>query len=74
MSFNIAKRAIDFYLERSKKANELCLSFYGGEPLLAFELIKKCVRYIMDKKGNHPYYGCLPKIYGVQMQVRLFIA
>ena len=52
MSFDIAKRAIDFYLERSKKTNELCLSFYGGEPLLEFELIKKCVRYIMDKRGE----------------------
>ena len=52
MSFDIAKRAIDFYLERSKKANELCLSFYGGAPLLEFELIKKCVRYIMDKRGE----------------------
>lgn len=30
MSFETAKRAIDFYLERSDKADKLCLSFYGG--------------------------------------------
>ena len=46
MSFDIAKKAIDFYLERSDSANELRLGFYGGEPLLEYELIKKCVDYI----------------------------
>lgn len=52
MSFDIAKRAIDFYLSRSDKAESLCLSFYGGEPMLEFPLIKKCVEYIIDKKGD----------------------
>lgn len=52
MSFETAKKAIDFYLERSDKADKLCLSFYGGEPFLEFELIKKCVDYITEKKGD----------------------
>lgn len=46
MDFETAKKAIDFYLKRSEKADQLALSFYGGEPLLEFELIKKCVSYI----------------------------
>lgn len=52
MDFETAKRAIDFYLERSDKADKLFLSFYGGEPLLEFELIKKCVAYILEHKGD----------------------
>lgn len=54
MSFDIAKKAIDFYLERSDSANELCLGFYGGEPLLEYELIKKCVDYIKNQGGDKP--------------------
>lgn len=54
MSYDLAKKAIDFYLERSIEAEKLCLSFYGGEPLLEFELIKKCVHYIKETKGEQP--------------------
>lgn len=52
MDFETAKKAIDFYLARSDKADQLALSFYGGEPLLEFELIKKCVSYILQHKGD----------------------
>lgn len=52
MNLETAKQAIDFYLERSDKAESLCLSFYGGEPMLEFPLIKKCVDYIMTQKGD----------------------
>ena len=41
MSFDTARKAIDFYLDRSDKMDDLSLSFYGGEPLLEFALIKK---------------------------------
>lgn len=54
MDFETAKRAIDFYLERSKEEPQLCVSFYGGEPLLEFELITKCTEYILNRKGDHP--------------------
>lgn len=52
MNFKTAKKAIDFYIERSDKADKLVLSFYGGEPLLEFELIKQCVAYIIENKGD----------------------
>lgn len=52
MDFELAKKAIDFYLLRSDEAPNLTLSFYGGEPLLEFDLIKKCVDYISKKKGE----------------------
>lgn len=45
MTFDIAKAAIDEFLMVSER-NEVSISFYGGEPLLNFELIKKCIEYV----------------------------
>lgn len=49
MSWDTAKKGIDFFIEHSKAVNELTLGFYGGEPLLEFELIKNCIDYIESK-------------------------
>lgn len=46
MSFEIAKKSIDFLIEHSKKRHKIYIGFYGGEPLLEFSLIKKCIEYI----------------------------
>lgn len=46
MTFETAKKAIDFLLSHSREENELHISFYGGEPLLEFDLIQQCVGYI----------------------------
>lgn len=45
MPFETAKKAIDYFISHSRDANYFGISFYGGEPLLEFELIKKCVAY-----------------------------
>ena len=58
MDFNIAKRAIDIYLQHfieKRKYNlfkKPAFSFYGGEPLLNFKLIKKIVSYIYSVYGD----------------------
>lgn len=46
MNYDIAKKSIDFYLEHSIDSEVFVVGFYGGEPLIEFELIKKCVSYI----------------------------
>lgn len=46
MNWEIAKRGIDYYIQHAEAVKELKFNFYGGEPLLNFELIKKCVEYI----------------------------
>jgi uncharacterized protein len=46
MSFEIARKAIDMMLANSRECGSLHLGFYGGEPLLEFDLLKKCVEYI----------------------------
>ena len=55
MSWNVAKKSIDYFLKqiKSKKRTTLlekaAFSFYGGEPLIEFNLIQKCVNYIRKK-------------------------
>lgn len=44
MSLDTAKRAIDFYYEHSIDCEQIVVGFYGGEPLLAFPLIKDIVK------------------------------
>lgn len=45
MDFEIAKKAIDFFLLKSIDLPSVVIGFYGGEPLLEFNLIKECVKY-----------------------------
>lgn len=49
MSFEVAKRAIDFYFDHSGEMDDIRIAFYGGEPLLEFSLIKRCVEYVEAK-------------------------
>lgn len=44
MSFETAKAALDEFMHNSEK--QVYVSFYGGEPLLRFELIKRCISYL----------------------------
>lgn len=46
MDFELAKKAIDFYIEHSSDSKTITIGFYGGEPLIEFELIKKCISYV----------------------------
>lgn len=45
MLAKIAKAAINLYKDRCSGNDSPCISFYGGEPLLNFKLIKQCVEY-----------------------------
>lgn len=58
MSWETAKRAIDFYRDHSIDMDSATIGFYGGEPLLAFPLIKKIVKYSeMVFEGRNIYFG-----------------
>ncbi len=45
MTFETAKKAIDFLWERSIDSPRISVCFYGGEPLVNFPLIRQCVEY-----------------------------
>ncbi|MBS5958253.1 MAG: radical SAM protein [Clostridiales bacterium] len=49
MSFELAKKGIDFLYNHSMNCDVVNVAFYGGEPLLEFELIKRCVKYAREK-------------------------
>ena len=49
MSWDIAKNSIDFLWEHSVDVSEVSIAFYGGEPLLNYELIKKVIEYSVQK-------------------------
>ena len=45
MTLSTAKAAVDFFAEHSSNQEDVCIGFYGGEPLLEFDLIKQIVSY-----------------------------
>ncbi|HUT62284.1 MAG TPA: radical SAM protein [Phycisphaerae bacterium] len=51
MPWEVARRAIDEFLAHSGRTQDRAISFYGGEPLLSFPLIRQCVLYV---KNGHP--------------------
>ena len=48
MSFELVKRGIDFLYNHSMNCEVVNVAFYGGEPLLEFELIKKSIEYAKE--------------------------
>ncbi len=45
MSFKVGKRAIDFLIENSGFHKNLDIDFFGGEPLMNWEVVKELVKY-----------------------------
>ncbi len=54
MSLEVGKRALDFLVENSGSRRNLEVDFFGGEPLLNFDMIKELVAYArsIEKKYN----------------------
>lgn len=49
MSFETAKKGIDFLFNHSSNSKRVAIGFYGGEPLLEFDLVKDCIEYSKEK-------------------------
>jgi len=49
MTEETAKKAIDYLKNHSKKKDRVGISFYGGEPLLKYGLMKKIVDYAKEQ-------------------------
>lgn len=45
MTYEVGKRALDFLVENSGQRKNLEVDFFGGEPLLNWETVKRLVRY-----------------------------
>ena len=53
MSFEVGKRALDFLIENSGARRNLEVDFFGGEPLMNFDVVKKLVEYAREVEGKH---------------------
>ena len=56
MSFEVGKRALDFLIENSGSRRNLEVDFFGGEPLMNFDVVKQMVEYarsIEKEKGKN---------------------
>lgn len=50
MSSEVGKKAIDFLIEKSKNRRNLEVDFFGGEPLMNFDVVKEIVEYGRSKE------------------------
>ena len=56
MSLEVGKRALDFLVENSGSRRNLEVDFFGGEPLMNFDVVKQMVEYarsIEKEKGKN---------------------
>jgi len=51
MSWETAKNMLDFLIRNAPDSESLRLDFFGGEPLLEFALMKRCVEYLKARLG-----------------------
>lgn len=51
MSFDVGKRALDFLMENSGDRVNLEVDFFGGEPLMNWEVVKELVAYAREQEG-----------------------
>ena len=50
MSFEVGKRALDFLMEHSSGRRNLEVDFFGGEPLMNWEVVKRLVAYARSRE------------------------
>ena len=53
MPLEVGKKAIDFIVEQSKDRQNLEVDFFGGEPLMNFDVVKELVDYARSKEESH---------------------
>ncbi len=53
MPLEIGKKAIDFLLENSGNRKNLELDFFGGEPLMNFDVVKEVVAYGREREKEY---------------------
>ena len=53
MSFEVGKRALDFLIENSGNRKNLEVDFFGGEPLMNWQVVKDLVAYGREQEKIH---------------------
>ena len=52
MSFEVGKQALDFLMEHSGSRKNLEVDFFGGEPLMNWDVVKRLVAYARQEEGR----------------------
>ena len=57
MDFDVAKKAIDFVIEKSGARRNIEIDFFGGEPLMAWDTVTRTVDYArsLEKEKNKKF-------------------
>ncbi len=55
MEFDVAKKSIDYVLGNCTK-DTFALTFYGGEPLINFEVMKNSINYALEMYSNFEFH------------------
>lgn len=53
MSYEVGKQALDFLIKSSGNRKNLEVDFFGGEPLMNFEVVKQLVAYGREQEALH---------------------
>lgn len=53
MSYEVGKQALDFLIANSGNHKNLEVDFFGGEPLMNFEVVKELVKYGREQEKIH---------------------
>ena len=53
MPLEVAKGAVDFLIASSKHRKQLEIDFFGGEPLMNWDVVKETVKYGREKAAEH---------------------
>ncbi|ONI41668.1 thioether cross-link-forming SCIFF peptide maturase [Candidatus Epulonipiscium fishelsonii] len=53
MSFDVGKASIDFLVKNSGARKNIEVDFFGGEPLMNFDVVKQIVKYAKDQEKEH---------------------
>lgn len=53
MSYEVGKQALDFLIANSGNRRNLEVDFFGGEPLMNFDVVKQLVRYGREQEKIH---------------------
>lgn len=53
MSYEVGKQALDFLIQNSGSRRNLEVDFFGGEPLMNFQVVKDLVKYGREQEKTH---------------------
>ena len=53
MSFEVGKAAFDFLIKNSGERRNLEVDFFGGEPMMNFDVVKQLVAYAREVEGKY---------------------